>query len=173
MSDTLYTIGYQGAKLEQLIASLSAAKVSVVVDTRETPTSRRVEFRPRALASALEEADIFYVPLPTLGAPRQLRELAAVDWEAFSAAYRKRLATERGALGRLLQIIVTERVALLCYEADPACCHRSLLARQVQGLLELPVVHLRPDLPERADDRHRLWLVRQIADSEVRVSAGS
>ncbi len=170
MSDTLYTIGYQGAKLEQVIASLSAAKVSVVVDTRETPTSRRVEFRGRALEEALEAADIFYVPLPSLGAPRKLRELAAVDWEAFSAAYRERLVRERRSLARLMQIIVTERVALLCYEAEPACCHRSILARKVQTLLELPVVHLRPDQPERADDRRRLWIVRQIGDSEVRVS---
>ena len=51
MSATLYTIGYQGAKLEQVVASLAAARVSVLVDTRETPMSRRVEFRQRALAS--------------------------------------------------------------------------------------------------------------------------
>ena len=55
MPSTLYTIGYQGAKLEQVVASLSAARVSVLVDTRETPMSRRVEFRQRALAAALNE----------------------------------------------------------------------------------------------------------------------
>ena len=52
MSATLFTIGYQGAKLEQVVASLAVAQVSVLVDTRETPTSRRVEFRQRALAAA-------------------------------------------------------------------------------------------------------------------------
>ena len=40
MPATLFTIGYQGAKLEQVVASLAAARVSVLVDTRETPMSR-------------------------------------------------------------------------------------------------------------------------------------
>jgi uncharacterized protein (DUF488 family) len=172
MSDTLYTIGYQGAKLEQVIASLSAAKVSVVVDTRETPTSRRVEFRGRALATALEEAEIRYVSIPALGAPRQLRQLAAEDWAAFAAAYRKRLALVRKELGQLVQLIVSERVCLLCYEADPAACHRSVLAQEIRGLLEIPAVHLRPDRPGQADDRIPVWLLRQIADREVKVTIG-
>ena len=47
MSATLFTIGYQGAKVEQVVASLAAAQVSVLVDTRETPMSRRVEFRQK------------------------------------------------------------------------------------------------------------------------------
>jgi len=49
MASELFTIGYQGARIEQLIASLAMAQVSVLVDTRETPMSRRVEFRPRSL----------------------------------------------------------------------------------------------------------------------------
>jgi uncharacterized protein (DUF488 family) len=172
MSDTLYTIGYQGAELEQVIASLSAAKVSVVVDTRETPTSRRVEFRGRALATALEEAEIRYVSIPALGVPRQLRQLAAQDWAAFATAYRKRLASVRKELGQLVQLVVTERVCLLCYEADPACCHRSILAREIQTLLETPAVHLRPDRPDLDDDRMRLRIIRQIVDREIEVVLG-
>jgi uncharacterized protein (DUF488 family) len=81
MSATLFTIGYQGAKLEQVVACLAAAQVSVLLDTRETPMSRRVEFRQRALASALAESGIRYVSTRALGAPKPLRALAAEDWQ--------------------------------------------------------------------------------------------
>jgi uncharacterized protein (DUF488 family) len=52
---TMFTIGYQGASLEGVIDALADAGVSVLVDTRETPMSRRVEFRPKALRSALAQ----------------------------------------------------------------------------------------------------------------------
>jgi uncharacterized protein (DUF488 family) len=67
MSATLFTIGYQSAKLEQVVASLAAARVSVLVDMRETPMSRRVEFRQRALALVLEMAGIGYLSRHTGG----------------------------------------------------------------------------------------------------------
>ena len=102
MSGALFTIGYQGAKLEQVVASLAAARVSVLVDTRETPMSRRVEFRQRALASALGDARIRYVSVRALGAPKPLRALAADDWAGFAAGYRERLAVAREELERLV-----------------------------------------------------------------------
>ena len=70
MPVTLFTIGYQGAKLEQVIASLKAVRVSLLVDTRETPMSRRVEFRQRALAGAMGEAGIRYMSFRARGAPK-------------------------------------------------------------------------------------------------------
>lgn len=149
MSATLFTIGYQGSSLERLVETLSAADVSVLVDTRETPTSRRPEFRPRSLEAALGEAGIGYVSATALGAPKALREIAGDDWDGFANGYRERLALVREELERLLPLVRAERVCLLCFEADSDACHRSLLAHEIQGLLdEAAVRHLRPGRPE-------------------------
>lgn len=149
MSATLFTIGYQGSSLERLVETLSAADVSLLVDTRATPTSRRPEFRPRSLEAALAEAGIGYVSATALGAPKGLRAIAADDWAGFTDGYRERLALVREELERLLPVVRAERVCLLCFEADPDACHRSLLAHEIQGLLdEAAVRHLRPGRPE-------------------------
>jgi uncharacterized protein (DUF488 family) len=169
---TLYTIGYQGSKLEQVVSCLAAARVSVLVDTRETPMSRRVEFRQKALASALEEAGIRYVSVRALGAPKPLRAIATDDWAGFAAGYRDRLALAREELERLVPLIASERVCLLCFEADPAACHRSLLAHEIQGLLDVAAVHLRPGRTDEADDHESLRALGLVAHDEVQVAAG-
>lgn len=71
MRDTLFTIGYQGATVERLVETLAAADVSILIDTRETPMSRRPEFRRKALEASLLDAGIRYVSVPALGAPRR------------------------------------------------------------------------------------------------------
>jgi uncharacterized protein (DUF488 family) len=170
MPATLYTIGYQGAKLEQVVACLAAAQVSVLVDTRETPTSRRVEFRQRALAAVLEDAGIRYVSIRALGAPKSLRALAADDWASFAAGYRERLALVREELERLLPLVVSQRVCLLCFEADPAACHRSLLAHEIERLLDISAVHLRPGRPDETDDHEVAGMLGQVADDKMQVA---
>ena len=172
MSATLFTIGYQGAKVEQVVASLAAAQVSVLVDTRETPMSRRVEFRQKALASALEEAGIRYLSVRALGAPKPLRAIAMDDWAAFAVGYRERLAFVREELERLVPLVASERVCLLCFEADPAACHRSLLAHEIEGLLDVSAVHLRPRRIDEADDHEALGAFGLVADDKVQVAVG-
>ncbi len=102
MSATVFTIGYQGSSLEQLVETLSAAEVSVLVDTRETPTSRGPEFRPRSLETALGDAGIDYLAASALGAPKALRAIASNDWDVFADGYRDRLSVVREELERLV-----------------------------------------------------------------------
>ena len=116
---TMFTIGYQGASIERLIDALAAADVSVLVDTRETPMSRRAEFRPKALQAALADAGIEYRSVRALGAPKALRALAIDDWDGFAIGYRERLRLAGEELQSLVPLIETERVCLLCFEADP------------------------------------------------------
>ncbi len=151
MAAEVFTIGYQGATLAALVEALRAASVSVLIDTRETPMSRRPEFRRRSLETALEQAGIHYVSRPSLGAPRELRALAS-DWERFSLGYRERLALVREELEGLVSIVASERACLLCFEADPAACHRSLLAHEIQRLLDVDTVHLRPRRIDEPED---------------------
>lgn len=171
MVSTMFTIGYQGATLERLIQTLSAADVSLLVDTRETPMSRRPEFRPRTLEAALSDAGIGYVSVRALGAPKALRALAISDWNGFAEGYRERLSLVREELERLVPLIETERVCLLCFEADPDACHRSLLAHEIQRLLDVPAVHLRPGWPDQADDHEGRRVSGDVADNEVKVGS--
>ena len=97
MRDTLFTIGYQGATVERLVETLAAADVSILIDTRETPMSRRPEFRRRALKASLLNAGIRYVSVPALGAPQELRAQAG-DWDVFAEGYRERLSLVREEL---------------------------------------------------------------------------
>ncbi len=172
MAGTLFTIGYQSAKLEQVVASLAVAQVSVLVDTRETPMSRRVKFRQRALASALGEASIRCLSVRALGAPKPLRAIAADDWAGFVADYRERLAAAREEIERLVPLVASERVCLFCFEADPAACHRSLLAHEIQGLLDVSAVHLRPGWPDESDDHESLVALGQVAHHQAEVAVG-
>ena len=144
----MFTIGYQGTTLERLIDTLAGAGVSVLVDTRETPMSRRVEFRPKALRSALADAGIEYRSARALGAPKALRALAADDWDGFALGYNERLRLAREELEDLVPVIEAEQVCLLCFEADPNACHRSLLAHEIERLLDVSAVHLQPVRPD-------------------------
>lgn len=147
----IFTVGYQGATLDRVLDVLAAAEISVLVDTRERPTSRRPEFRSRSLDASLATAGIRYVSMPALGAPRDLRDLVS-DWDTFADGYRARLGVVREELESLIPLIESERVCFLCFEADPLACHRSLLAHEIQTLLDVGTVHLRPGRIDQPDD---------------------
>lgn len=151
MRDTIFTIGYQGATVGRLVETMTAADVSMLIDTRETPMSRRPEFRRRSLEATLSDAGIRYLSVPALGAPKALRAQVG-DWGVFAEGYRERLGLVRDELERILPIVTAERACLLCFEADPDACHRSLLAHEIQGLLDVDAVHLRPGRLDQADD---------------------
>ena len=70
-----------------------------------------------------------------------------------------------------MPLIETERVCLLCFEADPGACHRSLLAHEIQGLLDNSAVrHLRPGRPDEADDLEGVAPLGEVAHHEVQVA---
>ena len=171
MRDTLFTIGYQGATVERLVETLTAADVSMLIDTRETPMSRRPEFRRKSLEASLLEAGIHYLSVPALGAPKSLRAQVG-DWDVFADGYRERLRLVREELERILPFITAERACLLCFEADPDACHRSWLAHEIQGLLDGDAVHLRPGRVDQADDDEGLRVGGHRAHDQVKVLAG-
>lgn len=166
----MFTIGYQGVSIERLVQTLADVDVTVLLDTRETPMSRRPEFRRASLASALGAAGIRYVSVRALGAPKDLRALAPVDWRRFSDAYRERLGLVREELERILPLIDGERACLFCFEADPGACHRSLLAHEIECLLDVEAVHLDPRRIDEADDHEGVLALGEVADDKMQVA---
>lgn len=163
----IYTVGYQGVSMAQVLDSLEHAGVTLVVDTRETPTSRRVEFRSRRMAAALLERSIQYVSLPQLGAPKALRE-TVFRWQEFAAGYRSRLAQHPATVEQLVKLARGHRVCLLCFEDDPQACHRSLLVDELERQLSsVTALHLRPGRVDKANDSEGVGVGLHRAHDEL------
>ena len=126
----IFTIGYEAATQEQVIFALRKAGVKVLADVRAVPLSRRAGFSKNVLAAGLKEAGIEYVGLKALGTPPEGREAARKgNMPRLAEVYAAQLETlEAGVQAAQLSEMVKERAtALLCFERDPATCHRSLL----------------------------------------------
>ncbi len=144
---SLFTIGYEGASLVSFIDTLGREGVAALLDVRRDPWSRRPEFRKRGLEEALAAVDIAYRHEPRLGVPREIRERfrGGTDPEGFSDWYAAEVLGKNPDLVReLSDSVLSTPTALACYEADPARCHRSLLALELARLTHLPVRHLAP-----------------------------
>ncbi len=147
-----YTIGYQGLEVDELAEAAKLAGVTLVVDTRLHPTSRRPAFRREALRRALEAHGVGYESRPTLGVPRRIRPLARSHPSRFAAAYRGVLSRDPDAVDATVRSIAAETVALLCFEAEPGQCHRSLLAAAITARAPIAFVDLDGRRVEHADD---------------------
>lgn len=130
----LWTIGYERLLPGPLVAELEAAGVRRVIDVRFRPQSRRPGMSKTRLGAMLSEHGIAYEHRRALGTPADLRALYRAGRVAeAAAAYRRHV--ERTAADELDALAAEldggARTALLCLEADPAECHRSVI---VEGL---------------------------------------
>ncbi len=126
----IYTIGYEGATVDEMIAALQAAGVARVIDVRALPLSRRPGFSKTALGGALGEAGIDYVHLKALGTPKEGRDAAKKgDVATLEAVYDDQLDLPEAqvAAAKMRELAAEKPSALLCYERDPSHCHRTLL----------------------------------------------
>jgi len=130
---SLWTVGHSNHPIEKLIGILQAHNIEIVIDVRRFPASRKwPHFNAAALGAALAAAGILYRGLPELGGRRRPRpDSPHTAWrvEAFRG-YADFMDTPEFARGRekIEQIAGEMRAALLCAEALPWRCHRSLIA---------------------------------------------
>lgn len=139
----IFTIGYEGATQGEFLAALEAAGVRRVIDVRAVPNSRRPGFSKTPLRNALAEAGIDYVHLRALGTPADGRAAARAGRHADMAriyAGQLELPEAMAEGARLLDLAAERPSALLCFEREPAECHRTLLLDAVAANAE--VVHL-------------------------------
>ena len=127
------TIGHSTRALDEFIGLLQAHAVTRVVDVRTVPCSRHnPQFNQDSLPDSLTNAGLGYVHLPELGGLRHAkRDSINVGWRNVSfrgyADYMQTPQFERG-LHELIQLAKEERIAIMCAEAVPWRCHRSLIA---------------------------------------------
>lgn len=142
---TLFTIGYEGAALADFLATLRVAGIGVLVDVRDVPFSRKPGFSKKALAQHLDDIGVGYLHLPDLGDPKEGRDAARRgDLAAFETIFREHLerAESQSALDRLVGVAASLTACLLCFERDPATCHRSIVAEAVTDRDAFQVKHL-------------------------------
>jgi uncharacterized protein (DUF488 family) len=143
----LRTIGYEGFQTADWLQQLRSRGVEVVVDVRDLPLSRRRGFSKSALRKALAEHGLEYVHMRALGNPKHMREAlkAGLDFAEFSDMFASLLDDHAQAVDDLFSLATERSTCLVCFEEDPACCHRSLVAERVADLSEgvISVEHLR------------------------------
>ncbi|MGZ4143659.1 MAG: DUF488 domain-containing protein [Actinomycetota bacterium] len=150
----VFTIGHSTRPVEELVEMLRAHGVTLLVDIRRFPGSRRhPQFNSAALARALSDAGIGYEHAEALGGRR-----APVPGSpntglrnAQFRGYADHMATQEfsTALDRLIERSEGTDLAVMCAEAVPWRCHRSLLSdalvargievRHIMGVGEAPV----------------------------------
>ena len=120
---------------------LAAHGIERLVDVRSIPKSRRVpQFNSDELAASLREKGIEYVHMKSLGGLRHAnKDSANLGWRNASfRGYADYMGTEefRAGIARLLELAREKRTAIMCAEAVPWRCHRSLIgdALLVRGI---------------------------------------
>jgi len=145
---TLWTIGYERLPPDALVAELEAAGVERVLDVRYRPQSRRPGMSKTKLGIRLGEHGIAYEHRKALGTPPDIKPLFRSGAtrrarERFRAHVERTAAPELDALAEELRRGDAPRTALLCLEAEPAHCHRRVVAEQLRERLpDLRVVDL-------------------------------
>ena len=156
-SPLVLTIGHATRSLEEFIDILKAHGVTMVADVRTVPRSRHnPQFNRETLPGALAAAGIKYVHLAGLGGWRHARsDSINTGWRSPGfrgfADYMQTPEFDEH-LRALVKLARTERLALMCAEAVPWRCHRSLIADAltVRGVV---VEHL---MGAQTAQRHRL-----------------
>ncbi len=128
----IFTVGHSTRSIEEFIALLLAHHIELVVDVRTVPRSRRnPQFNRETLPHSLQAAAIGYEHAAALGGFRRPgRESANAGWRNASfRGYADYMQTGAFAAGiaALAERAERQRLAVMCAEAVPWRCHRSLI----------------------------------------------
>lgn len=146
----IYTIGYEGTDIERFIETLQKVGVKTIADVRAIASSRKKGFSKNSLQARLQHAGITYRHFVELGDPKDGRNAARTGkFLEFKNIYSQHLKTDGAelALDALYQVAKNASVCLLCFERDPATCHRRMIADQlvVKGLQVFDLIGDDPD----------------------------
>jgi uncharacterized protein (DUF488 family) len=164
----VFTVGHSTLPIERFIALLRAFGIERLVDIRTMPRSRHnPQFNNTALAGSLTAAHIEYVHLRALGGLRYARKDSPnTGWRNGGfRGYADYMQSEefQEALGTLIQLSRQKRVAIMCAEAMPWHCHRSLVADAL-SVRDVPVVEI---LSESSYRTHKLTAFAQVEGTQI------
>jgi len=153
----IFTVGHSTLAIERFLSLLHVYGIETLADIRTMPRSRRnPQFNGDALGRALKQAKIRYLSLSALGGLRHARKDSPnTGWRNHSfRGYADYMQTKpfEDAIETLLDMSRKERTAIMCAEAVPWRCHRSLVADAL-SVRGVPVVEI---LSESSFRDHKL-----------------
>jgi uncharacterized protein (DUF488 family) len=164
----VFTVGHSTLPIERFVALLATYGIERLADIRTVPRSRHnPQFNGDALAASLREAGIEYVPMQALGGLRHPKKdsINGAWRNANFRGYADYMQT--GAFGQALETLAAlsreKRVAIMCAEAVPWRCHRSLVADALTAR-GIPVVEI---LSEKSARAHKLTPFARVEGERV------
>jgi len=164
----IFTLGHSTLPIERFVAVLQAYGIERLADIRTIPRSRHnPQFNDTALANSLTAQHVEYLHIRALGGLRRARKDSPnTGWrnEAFRG-FADYMQTEEfeAALESLIRMRRDKRVAIMCAEAVPWRCHRSLVADAL-GIRGVPVVEI---LSQSSCRMHRLTPFARVEDVRI------
>ncbi|WP_058302408.1 DUF488 domain-containing protein [Gorillibacterium timonense] len=142
----IFTVGYEGEIIENWTDRLVEAGVTVLIDIREKPISRKKGFSKTALKKQLEENNIGYIHCRDLGSPSDIRKQLHHDKDfiTFFDLYDHYLDENQDTLVKIIEEVKGEKPCLMCFEKNHRQCHRSAVAKRLEKIYpdEVRIVHL-------------------------------
>ncbi|HEU5048417.1 MAG TPA: DUF488 domain-containing protein [Rickettsiales bacterium] len=166
--EAIFTIGHSTHPLERFVVLLKAYEIECLVDIRSIPKSRHnPQYNGESLAKTLPAEQIDYVYMKALGGLRHAhKDSPNAGWRNDSfrgyADYMQTEAFEEG-LEELIRISHQKRTAIMCAEAVPWRCHRSLVADAL-SVRQIPVVEI---LSETKHQMHKLTSFAHVAGLQI------
>ncbi|MGA7957851.1 MAG: DUF488 domain-containing protein [Xanthobacteraceae bacterium] len=164
----IFTVGHSTLPIGDFIALLQNYGVACVADIRTVPRSRHnPQFNGDTLGDALKAKSIEYVAIPALGGLRHARKDSTnTGWRNTSfRGYADYMQTEPFAegLATLVQTSRQQRTAIMCAEAVPWRCHRSLVADAL-GVRDIPAIEI---LSESSYRLHKLTPFARVEGTQI------
>jgi uncharacterized protein (DUF488 family) len=133
MAHSIFTIGHSNRTLEDFETLLERYGIQLLIDVRTVPKSRHVpHFNTENLARALAQKKIDYRHMKILGGLRKpAKESVNLGWRSSGfRGFADHMQTEefRTGVAELQRLAGKEKTAIMCAEAVPWRCHRSLIA---------------------------------------------
>ena len=159
----IFTLGHSTLPIERFIALLKTYGIERLVDIRTIPRSRHnPQFNDTALAASLAAHDVGYAHMQALGGLRHARKDSPnTGWrnDGFRGyADYMQTGAFQDALEALIHMSRPKRIAIMCAEAVPWRCHRSLVADAL-SVRGVPVIEI---LSESNYRKHQLTPFAQV-----------
>lgn len=168
MGYPIYTIGHSTHPIDEFISILQAFKIVLVVDVRTIPKSRHYpQFNEMELKDALQQAKINYLRLEELGGLRHTTKTSVnTAWKNSSfrgfADYMQRQEFKQ-SIDKLIALAADQPTVIMCAEAVPWRCHRSLIG----DALLIRNIEVMDILGEKASKPHRLTPWAKVDGEEI------
>lgn len=158
----VHTIGHSNHAIDTFIALLAGHGITMLVDVRSHPASRRFpQFDKRPLQACLEKAGIRYVFLGD-GLGARPRDSACYRDGRADFVLIRATAAFANAIALLKRDMAEHRICLMCAEREPAECHRTWLVAQALHEDGIIVRHI---LADGAVELHDT-LLRRLAGAD-------